>query len=216
MANGIFEFYPQFSEFLPVYQNVSRIWLGDGVNTGEAGLLYAEYTNGNVAVLGSVSMYALAVEQGYQGTDLQWAQSIVRLASLEIGARVSVYYQTTDNGTQHPPIQSNWESEPDPAPGMYVWSKIVITWADESESILFAVSYMGRDGGVSSVNGKTGDVILYGTEIRIESGKNQSIKDYIDHAVIELDTATEADIDAIFASGSNTTENTQEPEQSEP
>ena len=66
-SNGIFEFYPSFKEFLPVYRDVTRIWMGDGETTGESGMLYAEYADGHVQELGWVSMYGLAVQEaGYR------------------------------------------------------------------------------------------------------------------------------------------------------
>lgn len=187
MPNGEFEFQPVFNEFLPIVQGVTRVWIGDG-NEGETGCLYAQYANGNIVNLGSVSLYALAQSVGdYQGTATQWVQDVARLASQQRGASISVTYQTSTDGTNPPNASSGWTSTPDPQAGKYVWSKYIITWYDGSTaSPYYSVSYMGDDGGVTSVNGSTGAVVINGDNVKINSSSNQTIKTYIDNSIANI------------------------------
>ena len=102
MADGIFTFAPRFNEFLPLYQNVIKVWIGDGINTGEAGMLYVQYEDGTNAELGSVSLYATAVKNGYEGTAEDWLQTIMSISDIVKGSEVSISYKVSDSGTTHP------------------------------------------------------------------------------------------------------------------
>lgn len=197
-------FYPSFSEFLPVYRGVSRVWIGDGVSTGTTGVLYAEYADGTVSTLGSVTCYAAAVEAGYTGTERQWLSMLMSVSQLVSGTQISISYQSSNSGTTHPDASTGWSSNPSPVKGEYLWAKIEITWTSYSPTIVYIVSYQGKDGEkgedgqVQSVNGEIGDVTLYGDTILISSTENQSIKDYIDQNMT-LEFATDEDIDALFS-----------------
>ena len=204
MANDIYTFYPSFKEFLPIYRDVSRVWIGNGVTTGTSGMLYAEYADGNVAELGSVSLYATAVEMGYQGTERSWVQMIMGVSQLVEGTEVTMSYQVSENG-QTPPSSGTWynsldreEFSKDRIKGKFIWTKISIKWAAVDPTVVYMASYQGQDGQVQSVNGQTNEVLLYGDNIPIAEDDEQSIKEYIDDNLV-LDIATNEDIDALFS-----------------
>ena len=110
-------FYPSFNEFLPIYQGVSRVWIGDGVQTGTSGMLYAKFADGTTAALGSVTCYAAAVEAGYTGTERQWLSMIMSISQLVEGTQITVSYQSSTSGTSHPSSTSGWSSNPSPEKG---------------------------------------------------------------------------------------------------
>mgnify|MGYP003571257414 CR=1 FL=1 len=201
MATNVYTFYPNFKEYLPLYHNVTNVWLGDGKNTkpgfNTSGMIYVMYEDGMVEELGSVSMYAVAKANGYTGTEAQWTQMILEVAALVKGATASIAYMTTDDGQNHPdPESEDWAETPTPEKGKYVWTKIDLRWIDSTTTTIYSVSYQGEDGSVESVNGSVGEVLLYGDNIMIDGDHEQTIKNYIDSLTPE--TATNAQIDALF------------------
>jgi len=197
-TNDLFTFYPSFSEFLPVYRDVVQIWVGDGVSTGTAGMLYARYQDESVAEIGSVSLYETAVRNGFNGTPAQWVQAIANMAQLIRGSEVSFSYQVSTDGVNHPAENSQWSSVPVYEQGKFTWVKINLTWVDGSITPLYVPTYQGRDGVVTTVNGEIGDVFLHGENLLISLNSEQSIKDYIDENDIPY-TATQEDIDSMFS-----------------
>lgn len=198
MADGVFTFRPEFKEFLPSYRYVNRVWIGDGVNTGTSGMLYAEYEDGSVAELGSVSLYATAVENGYQGTEKQWVQMIIGVADLVKGATAEIHYMISDSGVEHPDEESEeWSETPSFEQGKFTWAKVDLRWIDGTTTTFYSASYHGRDGSVTSVNAQTGDIVLHGENIPIAGEGDQTIKEYIDQSVIP-EIATPADIESLF------------------
>ena len=193
-----YTFYPSFNEFLPVYRNISRVWIGDGTNTGEAGMLLAEYETGEVVRLGYVTSYEYAQDNGYQGTAAEWASAIISLVGASKAAITSVSYLTTEDGVNHPASDAEWESTPAIEKGKYLWTKFVLSWVDSSKSELYLVTYTGQDGQVESVNGSVGNVVLNGANLTISNDSNETIKSYIDNLVFEPNVATKAQIDALF------------------
>lgn len=207
MADSIYTFYPNFKEFLPLYRGVLRVWMGDGKNTGTSGVIYAEYEDGTVTELGSASMYAVAVANGYTGTEAQWTRMILGVASLVKGATADIAYMTTTDGVNHPdPESQGWAQTPTPEKGKYVWTKIDLKWIDSTTTTIYTVSYQGNDGPVESVNGSVGNIILRGDNIIIDENSETTIKQYIDNLVFEPEIATKEDIDAIFATEVETVE----------
>ena len=181
MSEPIFTFTPQFREFLPLYQDVTRVWIGDGTN-GSLGELYAEYADGTQSDIGSVSLYPLALEEGYQGTAQEWMHDIVDLVEAGKDATATTVYYNSTSGSIDPTLvpATDWSSAPNPQPGKYIWSKITLTWNNGSSSAIYTVTYVGTNGAVNSVNGKTGNVTVYGDDIPVESESEQTIKSYID------------------------------------
>ena len=194
--NGVFEFSPTFREFLPVYRDVTRVWIGDGINTGSSGMLYAEYADGHVGELGSVSLYATAVANGYTGTERDWLLMIMSVANLVRGSTVSISYAVSASGTTHP--SGSWSPTPVFEKGKFTWAKLDLQWIDGNTTSVYFAAYQGLDGQVESVNGETGNIVLHGENLKIESGSNQSIKEYIDENDVPL-IATDAQIDALFS-----------------
>lgn len=207
--NEIYTFYPHFKEFLPLFRDVTSVWIGDGENTGELGMLYASYANEQVSKIGSVSLYGIAVDNGYEGSEQEWMQGIIHLAALYKGATSVVTYQNSDNGSTAP--TGTWTNNPSPVKGMYLWAKNELTWPDQSKSNVYTVSYIPRDGAgnVETVNGQEGNVVLHGANIPISGTDNQTIKDYTDDIVTDLhdyvedaigaiETATTEEINALF------------------
>ena len=198
MANGVFTFRPEFKEFLPSYRYVVRVWIGDGVETGTSGVLYAEYEDGSIAELGSVSLYAIAAAKGYEGTEEQWLQMIMGVADLVKGAEAHVNYMVSESGVEHPdPEDENWRDTPSFEKGKFTWSKVDLKWIDGTTTTFYSAAYQGKDGSVTSVNGQTGDITLHGANIPIAEEDDKSIKEYIDQSVIP-EIATEQDIDSLF------------------
>lgn len=197
-TNDFFTFYPQFNEFLPVYRNISRVWIGDGRNTGEAGMLFAEYETGEVIRLGYVTLYDYAHDNGYTGTAAQWAQAVIQLASTSKAAVVSTVYLTSEDGTNHPASSAEWSSTPSMVQGQYLWTKITLSWVDSTTSELYLVTYIGLDSEVRSINGQVGDLVLHGANLTISGDSDETIKTYIDNLVFEPNVATQAQIDAMF------------------
>ena len=191
MSEPVFTFTPKFKESIPVRQNVSEVWIGDGTN-GEYGMLYARYTDGSEPVaLGSVSLYPLAVDQAhYSGTAEEWITDLVGLMSSGKGAVADTKYYSSDSGDINPAQvpAGSWTTTPNIQKGKYLWSKITLTWRDESTSDIYTVTYVGEDGGVASFNGATGTVIAYGSTIMIDANSNNDIKTYIDG---EIDTLSD-------------------------
>lgn len=181
MANGVFTFSPTFKEFLPTYRDVVRVWIGNGSTTGSSGMLYAEYEDGSVAEVGSVSLYATAVENGYQGTEAEWLQMIIGVANLVKGAEASVSYMVSTSGDTHPAADdSNWSATPAFEKGKFTWCKTDLTWIDGTKTTYYTAAYQGQDGSVLSVNGSTGNINLHGGNLPISDSNNQNIKAYID------------------------------------
>jgi len=179
MSDGTFEFRANFREFLPVYHGVKKVEISDGTGGHTTGSLLVEYENGEIEEIGSVSLWALAVEHGYQGTADQWMQSLVQVISSEIAAEVSTTYCSSDSGTERP--SGPWSETPTPLVAEYLWTKTTFTWVDGSTSSTYAVARMGQDGGVSEVNGQTGAVTLHGSNLNIDSdSSSKTIKQYID------------------------------------
>jgi len=200
-GNGVYEFYPTFKEFLSVYRDVKRVWIGDGSggDNNESGMLYAEYANSRIVELGYVTLYPIAVENGYEGTESEWIRAIVNMAATDKGATASVSYQNSTSGT-NPPSGGTWSNLPNPQQGQYVWTRVVLRWVDGTTSTLYSVSYVGIDSSVeiSSVNGKTGVVVVRGDDIEIAVNNSKTIKQYIDELTFEPVVATDAQIDAMF------------------
>lgn len=77
MSNGIYTFYPEFSQFVTLYRGVTAVWIGNGDSEDPAnpdfpsfnnqGVLYASYIDDSVQNLGPVSSYAEAVASGKAG-----------------------------------------------------------------------------------------------------------------------------------------------------
>lgn len=196
MSKGIFTFYPEFKEFLPVYRDVSRVWIGDGTHTGDAGMMYAQYADGTIVELGYVTLYSQAVDAGYTGSSSDWVAGVINLVAMNKGATVTVSYQNSDSGTVRP--TGEWSSTPAPEQGKFMWSKLVLTWIDGSTSDVYLVSYEGKDSAVVSVNGETGEIVLHGENVTISNTSDETIKHYIDNHSYEPDFATDADIEALF------------------
>ena len=120
MANNPVEFRATFKEFLPLYRDVTRVWIGDGSSSVQsdhqlAGMLYAEYATGDVAELGYVTLYDYASNHGYSGSVDDWTAGVISLVAMNKGATISVKYQTTTNGTTHPDADSSgWSNSPNP------------------------------------------------------------------------------------------------------
>lgn len=198
MADGIFTFTSQFNEFLPIYQNVARMWIGDGINTGTAGMLYVGYEDGTTAELGSVSLYATAVENGYEGTERDWLLTIMSISDLVKGSEVEISYLVSESGTEHPDPEEEWSETPVFERGKFTWTKLDMKWIDRTTTTIYFVAYQGENGQVEAVNGSTGQIVIHGENLPIGESNNQSIKDYIDEKVIP-ETATDDDIDAMFS-----------------
>ena len=198
MADTTFTFTPEFKEFLPIYRDVTRVWIGDGATTGDSGMLYAEYANGEISELGFVTLYEIAVQHGYQGTVNDWTQAIISLAAMNKGATTVTVYRNSNTGVEHPAASAEWSPTPTPTKGEYLWAKTTITWVDSTTSVFYSVSYQGQDSALTSVNGETGNVFLHGDKIVISANDNQTIKHYIDTMTYTPEIATEAQIRALF------------------
>jgi len=86
MAESVYTFYPTFQEYVTLYRGVIRVWIGDGVSTGNVGQLYAEYIDGLTQNLGPVSSYAIAVSEGYEGTQEEWVEHIAEVSQRALDA----------------------------------------------------------------------------------------------------------------------------------
>ena len=73
-----FNFTPEFQETEVFYKGVTRIWIED--EGTDAGKLKAEYRDGRVQDLGYASDYFYAKENGYEGTILQWINTLISSA----------------------------------------------------------------------------------------------------------------------------------------
>ena len=196
--NNLFTYYASFNEFLPVYRDVIRVWVGNGSTTGTAGMLYAEYQDGTYAEIGSVSLYETAVASGFTGTPQQWVQAIMNMANLVRGSDISVYYKISEDGQNHPPANDEWSNVPVSEQGKYTWVKMNLTWVDGSTTPIYFCAYNGLDGSVTSVNQQTGDIFLHGENLLIAMNSQKTIKQYIDENDIP-NIATNDDIDAMFS-----------------
>lgn len=117
------------------------------------------------------------------------------------GARaVQTYYLTSTSGIVRPAENDpNWNVAANPEEGKYLWMKIVFTWTDNSSSTFYTVTLVGTNGtgSTTSVNGQSGAVLLYGSNIPIDANNlNVSIKDVIDG--MATDAISNNDIDALF------------------
>lgn len=79
------EFTPNFNNTNFIYRGVMNTWIGDGDTTtrpenNDAGVLYVEYKDGTVERLGPVSSYAVAVANGFDGTEEEWEAYITSVA----------------------------------------------------------------------------------------------------------------------------------------
>ena len=210
MADSFFTFYPQFNEFLPIYRDVTRVWIGDGINTGTSGMLYAEYADGHVDEVGSVSLYATAVANGYTGTERDWVLMIMSVANLVTGSTVTISYKVSTSGTTHPDPSSGWSSTPVFEKGKFTWAKLDMRWIDGRTTTVYFASYQGLDGQVQSINNQTGNVTLHGANLPISGSSNTNIKAYIDeHITVTSVNGSTGDIvlrgDNVNISSSDTT-----------
>lgn len=70
----------------------------------------------------------------------------------------TVSYATNASGTT---IPTSWQTTiPTVTQGQYLWTRVVITFTDNTSQTSYTVAYQGKDGSVTSVNGKTGAVNL--------------------------------------------------------
>lgn len=92
MSDGIYTFYPEFSQYVTLYRGVTAVWIGNGNSSSpanpdfpafnEQGVLYASYIDDSVQNLGPVSSFAEAVQSGKAGpgtdfpTEADWIQHI--------------------------------------------------------------------------------------------------------------------------------------------
>jgi hypothetical protein len=195
-----YTFDASFTEFLPEYRDVTRVWIGDGVHTGTYGMLYAQYVNNEIAELGYVTLYNIAAEEGYEGSATDWADAIVDLAAMDKGATVTVSYQNSSSGVNPPSNANAWTSSPTPTKGQYLWTRIKLKWKKRTlEDTIYTVSYQGADGDVRSVNGSVGAVTIHGSNTPISGSSDETIKHYIDNMTFTPEIATNAQIDALFA-----------------
>lgn len=199
--NPVYTFNANFNEFLPEYRDVTRVWIGDGSNqtNQKAGMLYAQYVDNRIQELGYVTLYDYAHEHGYQGTAAEWTAGVIELVAMNKGATVSITYQTTTDGTNHPAESSAaWSPTPAPEKGKFIWTKIVLQWIDSTTSTIYTVAYQGADSDLTSVNGLTGDAVLHGENIMVSASSQETLKHYIDNQSFTPTVATNAQIDALF------------------
>ena len=89
-SSGSYTFYPHFQEFVTLYRGVIRVWIGDGISTGTAGYLYAEYMDGSMQQLGFVSDYEEAKKYFSDlGINLTYAEWVAILARTPENAKRS-------------------------------------------------------------------------------------------------------------------------------
>lgn len=117
MSNGVYTFYPEFSQYVTLYRGVTAVWIGNGNSSSPAnpdfptfndqGVLYASYIDDSVQNLGPVSSFAEAVASGKAGpgtdfpTEADWILHI---------AATSQYAQDALNGARNA-LQSAEDSE---------------------------------------------------------------------------------------------------------
>ena len=119
------------------------------------------------------------------------AQTASQKADAVKSPTIVITYQNSSSGTTIP--SGTWVSTPDPQKGMYLWKKTVSTWGDLSTTTSYDVSYSGEDGyiAVASVNGKTGAVVLYASDITMSDVDNTTISQ-------KLVPITNNEIDSLF------------------
>lgn len=87
-SGGVYTFYPKFQEFVTLYRGVNKVWIGNGIDTGTAGMLYAQYTDDLVQQLGYVSDYEEAKKYFADlGIDLTYPEWVALLAATPENAR---------------------------------------------------------------------------------------------------------------------------------
>lgn len=62
MSNNLFEYYPEFAEYITLYRGIEKVWVADGTEQkpGTEGFLYTKLVNGTVQELGSLLSYDTA------------------------------------------------------------------------------------------------------------------------------------------------------------
>lgn len=85
-----YTFYPKFQEFVTLYRGVVRVWIGNGIDTGQAGMLFAEYIDGAIQSLGMVSDYNEAKAYFAElGIDLTYKDWVALLSQTPENARAA-------------------------------------------------------------------------------------------------------------------------------
>jgi len=123
-------------------------------------------------------------DPAYHDNAKYWADKAHEDREAMKGATTAIWYMNSSDGVNHPAADNpNWSSLPNPTYGLYMWTKIVLTWNNEQHdtSTYYEVTYIGRDGPslVTSVNSKIGDVVLdsddlllHGTQTTVTSKIN--------------------------------------------
>lgn len=87
---------------------------------------------------------------------------------------VAYAYAQSESGTTLPASFSG--TRPTPTPGMYLWTRITVTWDNNSTTVFYTVSYQGRNGtgAVDTVCGEypdaNGNVALAAADISVSGG----------------------------------------------
>lgn len=83
-SNGSYTFYPEFSENVILYRGADEVILGNGTGGYKDGWLYIKFVDEVAKEMGPISAYALAVKNGYEGTQVEW---VAELASSSVNAQ---------------------------------------------------------------------------------------------------------------------------------
>lgn len=122
------------------------------------------------------------------------------------GASCTTTYANSNSGTQVP-TGVTWTANPNPVNGTYLWAKLVFEWVDDTSTTTYIVSYIGRDGSIIEINGKTADnqgkTVIYATDIKMASNDITNVHDLIDLISTRIqfvanDAVSDAEITELF------------------
>lgn len=91
-----YTFYPRFEEYVTLFRGVAHMWIGNG-NTespenpefpsyNDTGVLYAQYVNDDVQILGPITDYNYAAQQGFEGSFADWVEFMLATAEHVVNA----------------------------------------------------------------------------------------------------------------------------------
>lgn len=108
-----YTFYPKFEEYVTLFRGVAHMWIGNGnaespenpefPSYNDTGVLYAQYVNDDVQILGPITDYNYAAQQGFEGSFAEWVEFMLATAEHVVNAEK---WATGGSGAQYTPGNS--------------------------------------------------------------------------------------------------------------
>lgn len=182
------------------YNKHSKYWAGQASQSSVSASGYAD--NAEASAL-KAARWTNGTGSGTPGAENN-AEYFAEIASEKADSIrnpvMTVEYQSSKRATVVP--TGEWVTTREPVKGEYLWIRFTLTWYDGASSVFYIVSYQGLDGtgAVLSVNGETGEIVLDGNNIYVNSEASvpQTITAALAGKVDSIDFISDSQIDDLF------------------